>query len=243
MKKHYKFYQPLFFILIFFVLILLNSCICNRNKIDVAEGRVLYQEELNIIPYKVDDIITFKTNTNEIHKFFCNYRNHHYDKGQPTFRSHNECEGQTLRSQDRLTILLSTDLTTYYYNYVQKKIIQEDSATIYLNIYSSYYDDSFSVFSFNIERSIYGGACLFTINNELSFQNYCSPPSTDFNNSIFYQTISINNITYYKVLCIEDNSPNTNNLPYTFNKVYFNEEFGIIQIVRSDGIVYNLVQK
>ena len=58
----------------------------------------MYDEELRVIPFKEGDTIKFQSN-DVIHKFTCSFREHYYNKGQPTYISHNECEGKRLRSR------------------------------------------------------------------------------------------------------------------------------------------------
>ncbi|PLX00313.1 MAG: hypothetical protein C0591_01515 [Marinilabiliales bacterium] len=228
------------FIAILLTLLLIYSCTCRKDKIDVNEGRVLYDAELKVIPYKEGDTLRFASN-NEIHEFICSYREHYYDKGQPTSISHNPCEGKRLMSKDALSVTLKTDLTAYYYQ--NSKVDQEDSVPINLSVESDYFDDAFSKFRIGMRGPFYGGANLYLIDNQISYQEDDSPSHTSYPyyGFSYYETILINNVTYEKVICIENKHPLNDKIPYYYSKLYYNEEFGIIRLVRSDWIVYDLV--
>jgi len=238
MKDHQILKKILNFTVILLIPFLIYSCICNKDKIDYYEGRVLYDEELRVIPYDEGDTISFISN-NEIHKFICSYRNHSYQKGQPTYRSHDVCEGQSLMSRDQLKVILKTDLAAYYYKNL--KVNKEDSVSIHLNVRSDYFQDEYSEFSFSIQSPFFGGANLFLSDSEIIYQEPIKP-SYDYYDFSFNSKISINNINYYKVICFENKYPINEELPYYFSKVYFNEEFGIIQLIRSDSVIYERVR-
>jgi hypothetical protein len=127
------------------------------------------------------------------------------------------------------------------YNYQNGKVNQFDSIDIRLEVASDYYDDSFSEFSFSMPGPFYGEALLFLIDNEISFQEK-ETPSYQYSIYSYHEVININQIDYYKVIGIENNYPLHDKLPYYYSTLYYNEEFGIIQITRSDGMVYDLVE-
>lgn len=225
----------------FITLVSLNSCICNDDKVYVNEGRELFDIELKVIPYKEGDTIRFESN-NGIHEFICSYREHYYDKGQPTSVSHNPCEGKRLMSRDVLAVTLKTDLSVYYYQY--SKVNQADSVSINLSVKSDYFNDAFSEFRFSMKGPFYGGANLYLTDNQISYQEDDSPSHTSYPyyGFSYFETILINNVTYEKVICIENKYPTNDKLPYYYSKLYYNEEVGIIRLLRSDGVVYDHIE-
>lgn len=238
MKNHLQSLKVNIALVIMFSL-LLNSCICNDDRIDVNEGRELFDEELLVIPYQEGDTISFISD-NEIHDFVCSFREHEYMKGQPTWISHNECEGKRLMSKDKLHITLKTDLSSYYYDYPE--VVFEDSVNIYFYVESSYFRDDYSVFRFNMRGHLTGGALLFLVDNEIYYEEdfrpgYSHSPSYSLEK---HSTIDLNGTTYYNVISTETTYSNSHDLPYYYTKVFYNQEFGILQIQRSDGIIYDL---
>jgi len=218
----------------------IHSCICKKDKIDVYEGRRLYDEELKVISYEEGDTVRFESD-GQIHEFYCTYRKHYYKKGEPVYNSHNECEGQTLMSRDILSVTLKTDLTAYYYQNL--KVNRADSINIHIAVESDYFDDAFSDFSISMKGPFYGGALLYLVDNEISYQEDFRPSHTsyDYYDLIYYDSIRLNNTDYGKVICIENHYPINEEIPWYYSKLFYNEEYGILRLERSNGIVYDLI--
>jgi len=196
MKDHQVLKKILNFTVILLIPFLICSCICNKDKIDYYEGRELYDQELKVIPYNEGDTISFVSN-NKIHKFICSYRKHSYQKGQPTYNSHNECEGQRVMSKDQLKVILKTDLIAYYYKNL--KVNKVDSVAIHLEVSSDYFQDEYSEFGFSMQSPFVGRSDLYLSDNKISYHEPYKP-SYDYYDFSFHGVIVINSINYYKVI-------------------------------------------
>lgn len=223
---------------IFFISIFIISCVCKKDEIYAYEGRELYPEEINVIHYQEGDTVKFISD-DETYEFICSYRYHYYDKGEPTQISHNPCEGKRLMSQDRLDVTLSTSLTSYYYQ--NGKVNQVDSVPVFLKLYSDYHDDSFSNLSFSLQGHMYFKALLYLNNNEIFYAEDTSPAhiSYDYYDLVVFDSITLSNIVYKKVLHFTNNYPVNEQVPYYFKQLFFNEEYGIIRLIRSDSVTYD----
>lgn len=239
LNKHQILKRILNYTVIMIITFSLFSCICRKDKIDSNEGRELYDLELKVIPYEEGDTIKFVSN-NEIHYFICSYREHYYDKGQPTSVSNDPCLGKRLMSKDILKLDLMTDLTTYNYQY--GSLDKVDSANIYLKLKSDYFEDEFSILSFSIQGGqFYVASLLYLFDNEIIYREDHRPTHTsyDYYDFTYRDTITINDMIYEKVIHFENHYPINDNVPYYFSKLFYNEEFGIIRLMRSDGVIYD----